>query len=40
MLEKFSMVDNSINIPPEEYGRKIKTQKNRRYVILSVEHVV
>ena len=31
---------NALNGPPEEYGRKIKTQRNRRGLTQVVEHVV
>ena len=31
---------NTLNIPPGEYGRKIKTQRNRRGPAQVVEHVV
>ena len=31
---------NALNPPPEEYGRKAKTQRNRRGLIQVVEHVV
>jgi len=31
---------NALNLPPEEYGRKVKTQRNRRGLIQVVEHVV
>jgi hypothetical protein len=31
---------NAISIPPGEYGRKIKTQRNRRGPAQAVEHVV
>jgi hypothetical protein len=31
---------NALNIPPEEYGRKIKTQRNWRGPAQAVEHVV
>ena len=31
---------NAVNGPPEEYGRKIKTQRNRRGLTQVVEHVV
>ena len=31
---------NALNPPPEEYGRKAKTQRNRRGPIQVVEHVV
>ena len=31
---------NALNIPPGEYGRKIKTQRNWRGPAQAVEHVV
>ena len=31
---------NALNYPPEEYGRKTKTQRNRRGLTQVVEHVV
>ena len=31
---------NALNLPPEEYGRKVKTQRNRRGLTQVVEHVV
>ena len=31
---------NALSIPPEEYGRKIKTQMNRRGPAQAVDHVV
>ena len=31
---------NTLNIPPGEYGRKAKTQRNRRGPAQAVEHVV
>lgn len=31
---------NALNPPPEEYGRKARTQRNRRGPIQVVEHVV
>jgi hypothetical protein len=31
---------NRLSIPPGEYGRKIKTQRNRRGPAQVVEHVV
>ena len=31
---------NALNIPPGEYGRKIKTQRNWRGPLQAVEHVV
>ena len=31
---------NALNLPPEEYGRKVKTQRNRRGLKQVVEHVV
>ncbi len=31
---------NAVNGPPEEYDRKIKTQRNRRGLTQVVEHVV
>jgi hypothetical protein len=31
---------NALNYPPEEYDRKIKTQRNRRGLTQVVEHVV
>jgi hypothetical protein len=36
----FSDAVNTLNIPPGEYGRKIKTQRNRRGPAQVVEHVV
>ncbi len=34
------MQANALNIPPGEYGRKVKTQRNRRGPAQVVEHVV
>lgn len=31
---------NALSIPPGEYGRKAKTQRNRRGPAQAVEHVV
>ena len=31
---------NALNYPPEKYGRKTKTQRNRRGLTQVVEHVV
>ncbi len=31
---------NALNTPPEEYDRKIKTQRNWRGLAQAVEHVV
>ncbi len=31
---------NALSIPPEEYGRKVKTQMNRRGPAQAVDHVV
>ncbi len=31
---------NRLSVPPGEYGRKIKTQRNRRGPAQVVEHVV
>jgi len=31
---------NALNSPPEEYDRKVKTQRNRRGLTQVVEHVV
>jgi len=36
----FSDAANALNIPPGEYGRKVKTQRNRRGPAQVVEHVV
>ena len=36
----FSEWANALNSPPEEYDRKIKTQRNRRGLTQVVEHVV
>jgi|LakMenE01Jun11ns_1017448.scaffolds.fasta_scaffold9934405_3 hypothetical protein len=36
----FGGLANAVNPPPEEYGRKAKTQRNRRGPIQVVEHVV
>jgi hypothetical protein len=36
----FGDAANALNIPPGEYGRKIKTQRNRRGPAQVVEHVV
>jgi hypothetical protein len=36
----FADAANAINSPPEEYDRKIKTQRNRRGLKHVVEHVV
>ncbi len=36
----FGDAPNGLNIPPGEYGRKIKTQRNRRGPAQVVEHVV
>ena len=37
---KFSAQANALSIPPEEYGRKVKTQMNRRGPAQAVDHVV
>ena len=34
------VIANALNLPPEEYDRKVKTQRNRRGPIQVVEHVV
>ena len=34
------VIANALNFPPEEYDRKIKTQRNRRGPIQVVEHAV
>ena len=34
------VIANALNSPPEEYGRKVKTQRNRRGLTQVVEHVV
>ena len=39
-LKSFSEWANALNGPPEEYGRKTKTQRNRRGLTQVVEHVV
>ena len=39
-ISEFSGLANALNFPPEEYGRKVKTQRNRRGLIQVVEHVV
>ena len=31
---------NALSIPPEEYGRKVKTQMNRRGPAQAVDHAV
>ncbi len=31
---------NALSVPPGEYGRKAKTQRNRRGLTQAVEHVV
>ena len=36
----FGDAPNGLSIPPGEYGRKIKTQRNRRGPAQVVEHVV
>ena len=36
----FRGLANALNLPPEEYDRKVKTQRNRRGLIQVVEHVV
>ncbi|TSC96167.1 MAG: hypothetical protein Athens101410_97 [Parcubacteria group bacterium Athens1014_10] len=33
-------IANALNIPPVEYGRKAKTQRNRRGLAQAVEHAV
>ena len=38
--ESFSNLANALNLPPEEYDRKIKTQRNRRGPKQMVEHAV
>ncbi len=39
-IDPFSVVANALNIPPGKYGRKAKTQRNRRGPAQAVEHVV
>ena len=39
-LTGISDVANALSIPPGEYGRKAKTQRNRRGLAQAVEHVV
>ncbi len=39
-MELFGGLANALNFPPEEYDRKVKTQRNRRGLIQVVEHVV
>ena len=41
-IEEFvlGVLANALNPPPEEYGRKVKTQRNRRGLTQVVEHVV
>ncbi len=39
-LSLSSNAANALSIPPGEYGRKIKTQRNRRGPAQAVEHVV
>ena len=36
----FCGLANALNSPPEESGRKVKTQRNRRGLTQVVEHVV
>ena len=36
----YSGLANALNYPPENYGRKTKTQRNRRGLTQVVEHVV
>ena len=38
--ECFRGLANALNLPPEEYDRKVKTQRNRRGLKQVVEHVV
>ena len=40
VASQFGDAVNTLNIPPGEYGRKIKTQRNRRGPAQVVEHVV
>lgn len=40
ILIESSGLANALNSPPEEYGRKTKTQRNRRGLTQVVEHVV
>ena len=35
-----ALLANALNGPPEEYGRKTQTQRNRRGLKQVVEHVV
>jgi len=42
-VDPFSVVyriANALSIPPGEYGRKAKTQRNRRGPAQAVDHVV
>ncbi len=39
-IDPFSHEANALNIPPGKYGRKAKTQRNRRGPAQAVEHVV
>ena len=36
----FGDAANALSVPPGEYGRKVKTQRNRRGPAQAVEHVV
>ena len=38
--EAFSFLANALNVPPGDYDRKIKTQRNRLRFVQTVEHVV
>ena len=40
MLNNFSVTANALNIPPGEYGRKIKIQRNWRGLSQAVEYVI
>jgi len=39
-VKPFGAVANALSIPPGEYGRKVKTQRNWRGPAQAVEHVV
>ena len=39
-IDPSSVEANALSIPPGEYGRKAKTQRNRRGLAQAVEHVV
>ena len=39
-IDPFSVVANALNIPPGKYGRKTKTQRNRRGSAQVEDHVV